>query len=414
MKLFSHSKISTYQQCPRKFKLQYIDKITVPEGAQSIEALMGSCVHEALQQLYKNLEFTKLLAFDELKELFLNKWQINLNEQIIIPKKGLSTENFRDTGLTMLRQYYKRYSPFDQSKTIALEKKIQFPLQDYEIMGFIDRVGIRDDGVYEIHDYKTSSSFPTVKEVENDKQLSIYQIGIKSIFPNVQKVVLIWHFLKFDQEISITRSDEELEQIQNELISWIRKIEHDPYFSPIETPLCSWCLYTQQCPAKAHELDILSYTSSDLDTGVKIVDEYWLIYNQIQELMVKKSGLEAILTEIETKAVEFALKNEYLKIQGHHCALEIKEDWSTSFPKANEMGRNELEAWIMQKGLWDQVSILQLARINKLVKSESLGLDLQKELMEFSQLQQTKKVKLVKNNADFEENIETEPSKTDT
>lgn len=413
-KLFSHSKINTYLQCPRKYKLQYIDKIKIPEGAQSIEGLMGSCVHEALKQLYQDLEFSKLLTFEEIKKLYLAQWDTNLNNQIIIPKQGLSSENFRDSGLSMLRQYYHHYAPFDQSKTIALEKKIQFPLLEYQMIGYIDRLGIRDDGVYEIHDYKTSSSYPTKADIDNDRQLSLYQLGIKSIFLNVQKVVLIWHFLKQDQEISITRSDEELIQITKDVVAWIRKMEHDPSYQPNESPLCAWCFYVNYCPAKAHELDILSYSSSEVSDGVQIVDEYWLIQKQINELTARKSELESILSEIESKAIEFALHNEYSKLVGHNCALQIIDEWSTQFPKSNEKGRIELETWFKEKKLWDQVSILQLPRVNKLIKSETLSLDLHNELMEFSQMQHLKKVKLVKNNSDFVENDESENSSSDT
>ena len=52
MATYSHSKISTYEKCPYKYKLQYIDKET-PEIENTIEAFMGGIIHQALEDLYK-------------------------------------------------------------------------------------------------------------------------------------------------------------------------------------------------------------------------------------------------------------------------------------------------------------------------------------------------------------------------
>ncbi|MGZ3558640.1 MAG: PD-(D/E)XK nuclease family protein, partial [Thermodesulfobacteriota bacterium] len=43
MPVYSHSQLSTYETCPQKYKLSYIDKIEVE--TEGIEAFMGSRVH---------------------------------------------------------------------------------------------------------------------------------------------------------------------------------------------------------------------------------------------------------------------------------------------------------------------------------------------------------------------------------
>jgi ATP-dependent helicase/DNAse subunit B len=47
MPTYSHSRLETYQNCPRQYKLQYIDKVEVEER-ESVEAFLGSKVHETL------------------------------------------------------------------------------------------------------------------------------------------------------------------------------------------------------------------------------------------------------------------------------------------------------------------------------------------------------------------------------
>jgi hypothetical protein len=58
MTVYSHSRLSCYEQCPARFKLQYIDKVET-EVEQSVEAFLGVRVHEALEKLYRDLGFQK-------------------------------------------------------------------------------------------------------------------------------------------------------------------------------------------------------------------------------------------------------------------------------------------------------------------------------------------------------------------
>ncbi len=44
MATFSHSRISTYENCPYSYKLRYIDK-KKPEIPTTIEAFVGDMVH---------------------------------------------------------------------------------------------------------------------------------------------------------------------------------------------------------------------------------------------------------------------------------------------------------------------------------------------------------------------------------
>ncbi len=50
MTVYSHSQLSTFEQCRQKFKLQYIDKVET-EVEESVEAFLGSRTHETLEKL---------------------------------------------------------------------------------------------------------------------------------------------------------------------------------------------------------------------------------------------------------------------------------------------------------------------------------------------------------------------------
>ena len=74
--MWSFSKLSTFQSCARKFKFRYIDKIYYNET--SIEAFMGSMVHEALDVLYQRLKIGKLIPLKDLEDVYRNFGMKNL------------------------------------------------------------------------------------------------------------------------------------------------------------------------------------------------------------------------------------------------------------------------------------------------------------------------------------------------
>jgi len=82
---------------PLKFKYGYIDKVeTEIEG--SIEAYLGSRVHEALEKLYKDLKFEKENSLQELLDYFNSEWEKHWNENILIVREEYTKENFRKMG----------------------------------------------------------------------------------------------------------------------------------------------------------------------------------------------------------------------------------------------------------------------------------------------------------------------------
>jgi len=198
MKLYSHSRLSCYEQCPNKFKLKYIDKVKT-EVEQSVEAFLGSRVHETLEKLYQDLQFKKINTLENLLDFLRNEWQKNWSDNIVIVKEEYGQKNYLKMGEQYVTDYYNRYEPFDQERTIALEDRILIDLDgsgEYKLQGFIDRLVEVKDGFYEIYDYKTNSRLPLLEYIKNDRQLALYAIGVKEQYPDAKSVRLVWHFLK--------------------------------------------------------------------------------------------------------------------------------------------------------------------------------------------------------------------------
>lgn len=104
MTLFSHSRLATFENCRLKFKYRYLDKLKT-ETAQGIEAFMGSVVHLALEKLYKDIRFSKLLTVEELISYYNKEWKKQWSDDIIIVRKEYTQENYRAMGEGYIRDY---------------------------------------------------------------------------------------------------------------------------------------------------------------------------------------------------------------------------------------------------------------------------------------------------------------------
>lgn len=245
MAIYSHSRLSTFEQCPAKFKYRYVDKIS-PDHEQSIEGFLGNKVHDTLEWIYNNQE--RDLELDDIIMHYIGAWNNDHHSGIKIIKEELNAEHYFNKGIKFLINYFLKHSPF-RDNTIATEKKVYVNLSDnHKLIGFIDRlVHNKEKNTFEIHDYKTGS-IKSQKELNKDRQLALYSIAIRESFENVEEVDLIWHFLDHDEIMKSKRTLDDLKQLKDEIIALINKIESTQDFEHNPSTLCKWCEFRSHCP----------------------------------------------------------------------------------------------------------------------------------------------------------------------
>ena len=251
MVVFSHSRLSTFEQCKLKYRFRYIDNI-IPDIEKTIESHLGNAVHKTLEWLYRQVKYKKIPSLDEVVKKYAEDWREDFEEGIPIARKNLTPEHYFNKGIQFIVNYYMEHKPFDDN-TIAVEKEILVNLDEsgkYKIRGFIDRLTYNlETEEYEIHDYKTSGTLPTQEKINSDRQLGLYAIAIKEIFGKDKKVCLNWHYLNFNKKICSRKTDQELEKLKKETIKLIEEIEATTEFPAQKSMLCNWCEYKNICPA---------------------------------------------------------------------------------------------------------------------------------------------------------------------
>ncbi len=391
MPTYSYSKVTCFEQCPLRYKFQYIDKIKT-EIEQSIEAFLGSLVHEALEKLYTDLKFQKLMKLNDVLDFYNDLWQKNWNDAIVIVKKGYDKENYRKMGEKFLTDYYNHYKPFDKGKVLGLETTEFIDLDDkYKFHVRIDRLNEADDGVYEIHDYKTGGYLPEQARLDEDRQLALYSLWVLKTFGNVKKVKLIWHYLAFDKELVSERTQDQLMKLRRETIKAINKIESAKDFPSVVTKLCDWCQFRPICPHFKHLYKIETLEPKEYleDSGVKLVNEY-------AELQEKIKGLSEELEKVRQTLIDFAKKEDVDVVFGSDIKASVNSYESFKFPPKNE--RTELNEMIKKLGLWNDLAMVDTYELAKKIKNKELHEDFIRLLDKFIKKEKTDIVRLSKNN----------------
>ena len=371
MTVYSHSRLSCYEQCPQKFKFHYIDKIETKEE-ETVEAFLGTRVHEALEKLYRDLQHQKENTLEELLAFFKSEWNSNWNDDIIIVNAEYTADNYLKMGQKYLTDYYQRYHPFHQGRTVALEQLIRITLDaagEYKLQGYIDRLTETTDGFYEIHDYKTNSRLPLPDYIRTDRQLALYMIGVKNQYPDVKDVRLIWHFLKFDKEIDSTRTDEELEQLKKDTIQLIKHIEQDERFEASPGYLCDWCEFQSCCPQWSHLYMIKDKPENEYlkDSGVALVDRYAEV-----KAAQKQANLQwdDEIAKLEKALLLFSEKEHVEVVFGSKNKVRITETEKYSFPSKNTHKREQLEEVLRSCGKLPLVSQLDTAALGRVIQEK--------------------------------------------
>jgi len=250
--VYSHSGLSSFEKCPKQWHYRYVLKI--PAETETVEAFLGKRVHEVLERLHQFVDRGRVPRLQQVLQRFSENWEQQLDPaRVRIVRSDTDYRSYRDTGLRCLALYYRRRYPFDAEETLGLEERVQFWLDDagrYRMRGVIDRIARARDGALEIHDYKTGRRVPRQEELDVDRQLALYQLGVARRFADGAPVRLVWHYLATGQTRVSSRTREQLEALRHETMRQIDRIEAETEFEPRPSPLCGWCEYRSLCPAQ--------------------------------------------------------------------------------------------------------------------------------------------------------------------
>ena len=229
----SYSKISTYNFCPWKYKLCYVDGMKIPPNPA---ISLGLSIHKTLDEYHKN----KFQTLDDLFEIYNRVW---VNEGFQTPQQ---TQQFYEKGERMLNDYFE-FSQKRKTEIFATEKEFSFPIGKRILRGLIDRIDKLPDDTYEVIDYKTHAEMWEQSRIDTDLQLTFYSLGCKNAL-NIEPALFSFFFLAHNKVVSTQRTKIQEQEALQLLEQVARKIEKKDFTpNPAQCPKCDFrssCKYS--------------------------------------------------------------------------------------------------------------------------------------------------------------------------
>jgi len=219
---YSFSKLNCHEQCNRRFKYQYVDKIK-QEDCNRTALVKGGAVHSILEHYPNPSNHKRASAYQAL---------VNVFAESKLGQKYLTHESVREIKFGM---------------TGELEECGYF-IKECMFRGSVDFVALID-GVLHLNDWKTGK----LKEqrYQNYDQLTFYAVYFFKKYPNINKIRISYVYVEHDTENDIMLERKYLENYIDCLMEPIQRTEADKQYKKCPSRLCDWCPYQMHC-----ELDV--------------------------------------------------------------------------------------------------------------------------------------------------------------
>jgi putative RecB family exonuclease len=244
------SRISGYLDCPRRYRMAYLQQPTPPRGAPWGHTAIGSAVHSALAKWW---------------DLPLRTRTPEAGGDLVV--RGWLTDGFRDraqceAARERARGYVERYlEQVDHThEPLGVEVTVSLNTPRAALWGRADRIDDRPgDGVVVV-DYKTGRSVPTEDDARSSLALAVYAAAATRTFHRPctrvelhhlpSGTVAAWDHTPETLEAQLDRADEvasELAELDERYADGLSVEEADELFPARVGAQCGWCDFRRSC-----------------------------------------------------------------------------------------------------------------------------------------------------------------------
>lgn len=245
------SRLSTWDDCRRRFRLTYLDRPAPARGRAMAHSTLGAVVHNALRALY--LLPAPRRSPERAAALVDHHW---------------SSEGFRDDeqarhyavrARDWVRDYVVEHAPDRPGHDpVGLERWVAAPVGSIVAEGRVDRIDDRD-GELVVVDYKTGRGVPDEQQARSSPALALYALAVRRTLCRDCRRVELHHLpsgrvaAAEHDDVSLGRHRARAEESAAEMDSAREALEDggdaDALFPPSPGPRCGWCDVRRHCPA---------------------------------------------------------------------------------------------------------------------------------------------------------------------
>lgn len=234
---YSYSKVSTYVECPHKFKLQYVDGVRTP--------FMDNHVFEKGRYFHCAVENhpNPVVPVFKFKENEARREELESQVAAI-----LSSEKV----LRLLGSCVKREYRFYLDSMLRYANRTS---KDIFFKGIIDYIGQTEPGSIDMVDWKSGKT-----KSGSLKQLKFYSIWAFEAFKNIDNIRVSLFYLEDDVERAENVSREDRVEIVEGFLETVGRIESDTGYEKRPNRNCEYCAFFAVCRPFRLEWDSASHS----------------------------------------------------------------------------------------------------------------------------------------------------------
>ncbi len=259
------TRLSTWLDCPRRYRMSYLDRPTPAKGPPWAHTSVGAAVHNALAGWWRLPLAMRTVA--AAGALVGRGW---IDEGFADQAQSAW---YRERATAMVEGYVTGLDPADEP--VGVERTVATRTDKIAVSGRIDRLDLKpcntgggdtgggDTGAgteLVVVDYKTGRHLLTVDDARSSMALALYALAASRVMRRPCHRVEL-HHLPTGQVLAWSHTDESLarhlrraESIAEECSAADERMRdlpperYDEVFPPSPTPGCGWCDYRRHCP----------------------------------------------------------------------------------------------------------------------------------------------------------------------
>ncbi len=176
----SASSIGDYVECSLLYKFGRIDRLPMDFKADAL--IFGTVIHLVLGEYYEAKMIGDKMSLKDVHQSFEEHWhRVAEGRTDIKYAEGKDFETLLMNGIDLLTVYYMKQQD-DNFKVLGIEEAFSFHIPGIEIpiIGAMDLIEEDEAGTIIITDFKSSKKSYSASEIDQNQQLTTYQLAAKA------------------------------------------------------------------------------------------------------------------------------------------------------------------------------------------------------------------------------------------
>lgn len=244
------SRLTSYLDCPRRYRLAYLERPTPQKGPPWGHNSVGASVHAALAKWWDLPPERRTPEAGG--ALLVRGW---LTDGF---RDDRQSEDARERARAQVERYLQRVDPEDEP--IGVERTVSLKTPRAALWGRVDRIDDRPDEGVVVVDYKTGRSVLTEDDARTSLALAVYAAAAARTFHRSctrvelhhlpSGTVSVWEHTEESLGRHLRRADSiaaEVAALDERFKAGLSPAEADEAFLANVGPLCGWCDFNRVC-----------------------------------------------------------------------------------------------------------------------------------------------------------------------